>query len=63
MYGPLAAAVIAAVAAALVMALTLVPVLSGTAVTPADGKHEDVWLVRGVKSAYTPALDTVVHHS
>jgi cobalt-zinc-cadmium resistance protein CzcA len=64
MYNPLAAAVIAAIAAALVLAVTLVPVMAGSFLRPRpEGRDEDVWLVRRVKTIYAPVLDKVVHHS
>jgi cobalt-zinc-cadmium resistance protein CzcA len=58
MYKPLAAAVICAVMAALVLALTLVPLLSGLFLRPprADAP-EDVWVIRKIKGAYGPLLD------
>jgi cobalt-zinc-cadmium resistance protein CzcA len=58
-YMPLAAAVIAAIGASLVLALTLVPVASALLLRPRpEGKPEDVWLVRRLKQAYAPILDT-----
>ncbi len=58
MYRPLAAAVVAAMAASLALALTLVPVLSGWFLRPArPGREEDVPLVRAVKAVYAPLLD------
>jgi cobalt-zinc-cadmium resistance protein CzcA len=57
-YMPLAAAVIAAIGASLVLALTLVPIASALLLRPRpEGKPEDVWLVRRLKQAYAPALD------
>lgn len=57
-YMPLAAAVIAAIGASLVLALTLVPVASALLLRPRpEGKPEDVWLVRRLKQAYSPVLD------
>jgi heavy metal efflux system protein len=57
-YMPLAAAVIAAIGASLVLALTLVPVASALVLRPRpEGKPEDVWLVRRLKQAYAPVLD------
>jgi len=57
-YMPLAAAVIAAIGASLVLALTLVPVASALLLRPRpEGKPEDVWLVRRLKQAYAPVLD------
>jgi len=56
-YMPLAAAVIAAIGASLVLALTLVPVVSGLVLRPRpQGTPEDVWLVRQLKRIYAPAL-------
>jgi cobalt-zinc-cadmium resistance protein CzcA len=60
MYRPLAAAVIATVAASLVLALTLVPVLSALVLRRHRG--EDVWLVRRLKGLYAPALDASLRH-
>jgi cobalt-zinc-cadmium resistance protein CzcA len=58
MYRPLAAAVVAAMAASLVLALTLVPVLAGWLLRPAPaGTAEDVALIRRVKAVYGPLLD------
>jgi heavy metal efflux system protein len=57
-YMPLAAAVIAAIAASLVLALTLVPVASALVLRPRpEGKAEDVWLIRRLKRLYAPVLD------
>ncbi len=58
MYRPLAAAVIFAMTAALALALTLVPVVSGTFLRPKKpGAHEDVWVIRKLKEFYAPLLD------
>src|SRR6185295_6852232 len=58
MYRPLAAAVVAAMAASLALALTLVPVLAGWLLRPAGrGSGEDVALIRRVKAVYAPVLD------
>ncbi|MGE0863404.1 MAG: efflux RND transporter permease subunit [Vicinamibacterales bacterium] len=58
MYQPLAAAVIAAMAAALLLAVTLVPVAAGTILrAPASGHDDDVALLRAVKRVYAPLLD------
>lgn len=58
MYGPLAAAVIASMVAALGLALTLTPVASGLFLRPQrQDKPDDVWLVRRLKRVYEPALD------
>lgn len=63
MYQPLAAAVITAVGAALVLALTVVPVLSGQFLRPrARGTDEDVWIIRQVKALYAPALDACLRN-
>ena len=58
MYKPLAAAVIAAVAASLVLALTLVPIAAGLILRPRpEGREEDVWIIRKIKARYAPMLD------
>jgi cobalt-zinc-cadmium resistance protein CzcA len=58
MYRPLAAAVVAAMAASLVLALTLVPVLAAWFLRPArSGAEEDVFLIRRIKAFYAPLLD------
>ena len=58
MYQPLAAAVIAAMAAALVLALTLVPIAAALVLRPSrTGADEDVALLRMVKRWYAPALE------
>ena len=64
MYSPLAAAVIASIAAALVLALTFVPVLAARFLHPRpDGQEEDVWLIRRLKRIYTPLLNRAVRRS
>jgi len=61
MYQPLAAAVIAALAGSLVLALTLVPVVSAYLLKPTPpGRHDDVWIIRQIKRLYAPALDAVM---
>ena len=63
MYQPLAAAVIAAMAAALVLSVTLVPVVAALVLRPAGaGSHEDVALLRLLKRWYAPALDGCLRH-
>jgi cobalt-zinc-cadmium resistance protein CzcA len=57
MYEPLAASVIAALGGSLVLALTLVPVVSSLVLRASPGLNADVWLIRAVKRAYAPALD------
>jgi cobalt-zinc-cadmium resistance protein CzcA len=58
MYKPLAAAVIAAVAASLVLALTLVPIAAAFILRPRpEGADEDVRIIRKVKQWYAPLLD------
>jgi cobalt-zinc-cadmium resistance protein CzcA len=57
MYGPLAAAVIASMVAALGLAVTLMPVASGLFLRPHQAlEADDVWLIRRLKAVYTPAL-------
>jgi cobalt-zinc-cadmium resistance protein CzcA len=63
MYQPLAAAVIAAMGAALILSVTLVPVASSLVLKPApSGVDDDVTLLRKVKQWYTPALDRCLRH-
>lgn len=63
MYQPLAAAVIAAMAAALVLALTLVPVAAAFVLRPSrPGSDEDVLILRKIKQWYAPALDRCLDH-
>ena len=58
MYQPLAAAVIAAMAAALLLAVTLVPTASGAFLrAPASGHDDDVAVLRWIKRGYAPLLD------
>jgi cobalt-zinc-cadmium resistance protein CzcA len=57
MYRPLAAAVVAAMAASLALALTLVPVLAGWLLRPGVRSSEDVPLIRRIKAFYAPLLD------
>jgi heavy metal efflux system protein len=64
MYQPLAAAVVACLAASLVLALTLVPVASGLFLRPPNPVHpEDVWLIRKVKAVYAPLLDACMRRA
>jgi heavy metal efflux system protein len=64
MYKPLAAAVVAAIAASLVLSLTLVPVISALFLRPKrQGKEEDVWLIRKLKSVYAPVLDAAMRNA
>jgi len=58
MYRPLAAAVIAAVGSALVLALTVVPLVSRLVLMPVrPGQAEDVLVLRALKRVYAPVLD------
>ncbi len=64
MYQPLAAAVIAALAGSLVLALTLVPVLSASLLRAApEGAADDVWVIRKLKQVYAPVLDAALRHA
>jgi len=63
MYRPLAAAVMAALAASLLLAVTLVPVAAGLLLRPRAVEHEDVWVVRKLKALYAPALDGALRHA
>ena len=58
MYSPLAAAVVCAIAASLVLAITFVPVVAGMFLRPKKSvEEEDVWIVRKLKRVYAPFLD------
>lgn len=64
MYKPLAAAVIATVAASLVLALTLVPIAAGLILRARpEGKEDDVWIIRAIKRRYAPMLDWCMAHA
>jgi cobalt-zinc-cadmium resistance protein CzcA len=64
MYRPLAAAVVAALAASLLLALTLVPVAAALLLRPPrPGAEEDVWIIRKLKAIYAPALDAAMRHA
>jgi cobalt-zinc-cadmium resistance protein CzcA len=64
MYGPLAVAVIASLLGALLLALTLTPLLAGRLLRPrAEGASEDVWLVRKLKLLYAPLLDACMRRA
>ena len=64
MYQPLAGAVIAAVAASLLLALFLVPVVASYALRPRpESKPEDVWIIRKLKQAYAPLLDACMRRA
>ena len=64
MYRPLAAAVVATLAASLVLSLTIVPVVASRILRPKTAGHdEDTRLIRGVKRAYTPLLDWSLAHA
>jgi cobalt-zinc-cadmium resistance protein CzcA len=63
MYQPLAAAVIAAMAAALMLAITLVPIAAAAILRPATtGAADEVALLRAIKRWYAPALDRCLRH-
>ena len=61
MYQPLGGAVMAAMLAALVLSVTVVPVAASRLLRPARGEHDDVALLRGLKHLYTPALEWTLH--
>jgi cobalt-zinc-cadmium resistance protein CzcA len=64
MYQPLAAAVVASLTASLVLALTLVPVVSALVLRPRKpGEPEDVRLIRWVKAKYAPLLDAAMRRA
>jgi cobalt-zinc-cadmium resistance protein CzcA len=64
MYKPLAGAVIAAVLAALLLSLALVPVVAAGILRPQRaGAQEDVAVIRALKRVYRPLLDRALRHT
>ena len=57
MYTPLAGAVMAAMFASLMLALTIVPVAASRVLRAGHGAHEDVALLRVLKRWYAPTLE------
>ncbi len=57
LFRPLAVTVSAAMIVALVLSLTLTPVLANRFLRPKEGAEEEVAAVRWIKRAYIPALD------
>lgn len=63
MYQPLAAAVMAAMTAALVLSVTLVPIAAALLLRPATpGADEDVFVIRKLKRLYAPGLERCLQH-
>ncbi len=60
LFKPMAITIALAMAGSLALALTLVPVLSALVLKPRE--QRDTWLVRGLKSLYTPLLDRSLAH-
>jgi cobalt-zinc-cadmium resistance protein CzcA len=64
MYKPLAGAVIAAVVAALLLALALIPLVAAGVLRPRPaGAPDDVAIIRGLKQLYRPVLDRALRHT
>lgn len=61
MFIPMSVTVIFALAASLVLAFTLTPVLAGLFLRH-GGKEEDTWIIRRVKRFYRPLLRRTLHH-
>ena len=61
MFRPMAITVVFALVGSLVLALTLIPVLASIFLRHTHA-HEDTWLVRTVRRAYTPVLDAALGH-
>ena len=57
MYRPLAAAVVATLAASLVLALTTIPALAALILRPSKHVNADMFVVRWIKRVYAPLLD------
>lgn len=63
MYQPLAAAVMSAMAAALVLALTLLPIIAAYTLRPSrSGGDDDVAFLRHIKRGYAPTLGWCLTH-
>ena len=60
LFKPMAITISLAMAGSLVLALTLVPVLSALMLRPRE--QRDTWVVRGIKRLYTPLLDRSLAH-
>ncbi|MGK2856071.1 MAG: efflux RND transporter permease subunit [Thermoanaerobaculia bacterium] len=65
MYEPLAAAVVSAVAAALILALTIVPVAAARLLSSgkAVAESHDTWVIRVSKRIYAPVLDAFMRNA
>jgi cobalt-zinc-cadmium resistance protein CzcA len=65
LYRPLALTVVSAMAAALVLALTFVPMLCAWFLQSTDEgvQESDVWIIRGIKRLYVPALGWAFRHA
>ncbi len=63
MYQPLAAAVVATLGAALVLSLTVVPVLASWLFAGRTQGDQDTWAIRQVKRLYQPLLDGSLEHA
>jgi cobalt-zinc-cadmium resistance protein CzcA len=64
MYQPLAAAVMAALAASLPLALTVVPVVAGYVLQPRPaGSADDVFLIARLKALYAPLFDACMRRA
>jgi cobalt-zinc-cadmium resistance protein CzcA len=65
MYEPLAAAVVSAVAAALILALTIVPVAASRLLSGGSSATEshDTWVIRAAKRIYAPILDACLRRA
>jgi len=59
LFRPMALTVIFALAGSMILSLTLMPVLASI-VLSSKTREKEVWLVRLIKHAYTPALDAVI---
>ena len=62
LFRPLAVTVAAAMLVALVLSLTLTPVLSTWFLHPKEKGDGEVWLVRGIKRLYVPVLEAALRH-
>ncbi len=61
LFGPVALTIVFALAASLLLSLTVIPVLASYLLRP--GCHATPWLVRRLEAAYTPLLDAALRRS
>jgi len=61
MFGPVALTIVFALAASLLLSLTVIPILASFALKP--GAHHTPWLVRKLEAGYQPLLEWALQHT